>query len=45
MKTKIKFIEDETEKLHKFIEENDGLTLTESTLDNFIATPDNFSKQ
>lgn len=45
MKLKIKFIDEETEKLQTFIDKNDGLTLTENNLDDFIATSDNFSKQ
>lgn len=45
MKNKIKFIEDETDKLQKFIEENDGLVLNETNLDAFVAPQNNFSKQ
>ena len=45
MKTKIRFIEEETEKLQNFIEQNDKLVLDESNLDNFLNTPDHFSKQ
>lgn len=45
MKTKIKFIEEETEKLQNFIEQNDKLVLDESNIEYFLNTPDNFSKQ
>ena len=45
MKTKIKFIEEETDKLQNFIVQNDKLVLDESNIDNFLNTPDNFSKQ
>jgi hypothetical protein len=45
MKTKIKFIEDESDKLQTFIEQNDQLVLNETTIDTFLASPDNFSKQ
>lgn len=45
MKNKIKFIEDETDKLQKFIEQNDGLVLSEANLDAFVTPQNNFSKQ
>ena len=45
MKSKIQFLDEEADKLQTFISQNDGLILNESNLDDFIATPDNFSKQ